>query len=257
VRDRLGAALAITVDVDGEAGLPGGGQGYAHRLSRSSERVYGVTRGLPRIVGLLDELGHKATFYVPGVTADRHRDEIRSLVELGQDLGHHGHTHRSPDTLTGDEQRREIEAGLASLARLGAAARGYRAPAWELTATTLALLGEYDFAYDSSLMGDDRPYALKVGERSLLELPVHWTLDDAPYFAADPGNDRLLRVWQRELDLAAEEERLITLTLHPDILGRPHRIDVLRRILEHAESLGMTTFTHAEVAATRCPSEDP
>lgn len=249
MREPAGAALAVTVDVDGEAGLPGGGAGFAHRLSPRSERIYGVTRGLERVLDALTEFNVAATFYVPGVTAGKHPDAIRSIVEHGHEVGHHGHTHRSPEALTPDEQRAEIVDGVAALAELGVEPQGYRAPAWELTAVTLASLAEHGFATDSSLMADDRPYRLDVGERSLLELPVHWTLDDAPYFSADLGSTGPLRVWMRELELATTEERPITLTLHPEIVGRPHRLDVLRRVLERAAELGMRTLTHAELAA--------
>lgn len=249
MREAVSAALAVTVDVDGEAGLPGGGVGFAHRLSPRSERIYGVTRGLERVLGALAEFDVAATFYVPGVTAAAHPEAIRSIAERGHEIGHHGHTHRSPETLAPEEQRAEIADGLAALAGLGVEPQGYRAPAWELTAVTLALLAEHGFATDSSLMADDRPYRLAVGERSLLELPVHWTLDDAPYFSADLGSAGPLRVWMRELELATAEERPITLTLHPEIVGRPHRVDVLRRVLERATGLGMPTLTHAELAA--------
>lgn len=246
------AALAVTVDIDGEAGLPDGGRWYEHRLSSRSERIYGVARGLRRILAVLEEFEVAATFYVPGVTAQRHPDEIRGIVELGHELGHHGHTHRRPDRLNSAEQRDEIQQGSAALAECGTAPVGYRAPGWELTDTTLELLAEHDFLYDSSLMGDDRPYAVAVGDASLVELPVHWSLDDAPFFAAQSDPAGLLAVWNRELELAAAERRPITLTLHPDILGRPHRADVLRRTLEHASSLGMRQVTHGALArATR------
>jgi peptidoglycan/xylan/chitin deacetylase (PgdA/CDA1 family) len=234
----------VTVDVDGEAGLAGGGS-----LSARSERLYGVGRGLERV---LAELEVPATFYVPGVTAERHPDAIGSIVAHGHEIGHHGHTHRSPHVLSADDQRREIENGLAALAALGIEPRGYRAPAWELTEVTLALLVEHRFAYDSSLMDDDRPYEL----RGLLELPVHWTLDDAPYFAADLGSESLLRVWTREIDVAADERRAITLTLHPEILGRPYRVHLLRRVLEHAAVRGIPALRHAELA-TRYRRPDP
>jgi peptidoglycan/xylan/chitin deacetylase (PgdA/CDA1 family) len=237
--------LAVTVDVDGEAGL---GDGFS--LSARSERTYGVTRGLERVLAALDV---PATFYVPGVTAERHPDAIRAIAAHGHELGHHGHTHRSPHLLPEDEQRREIELGLAAFSSLGFEPRGYRAPAWELTEATLALLAEHGFAYDSSLMDDDRPYELGDG---LLELPVHWTLDDAPYFAADAGSETLLRVWTHEIDLAAEERRAITVTLHPEILGRPHRVRLLRRVLEHATVCGIPALRHAEVA-TRCRRRGP
>jgi peptidoglycan-N-acetylglucosamine deacetylase len=236
--------VSITVDVDGEAGLPDGGRAYAQRLTSRSERLYGLRRGLPRVLGALQEASVRATFYVPGVVAQRHPDEIRGLLDAGHALGHHGHTHRRPDTLTAADQRAELEDGLAALADLaGGPVRGYRAPGWELTPVTLRLLAELGFTHDSSLMGDDRPY--RVG--GLIELPVHWTLDDAPHFShtTDPGP--LLRCWLAELKCAIAERRLITFTLHPEILGRPHRLPVLRRLLDAVGEPG--TLTHSEAAA--------
>jgi peptidoglycan/xylan/chitin deacetylase (PgdA/CDA1 family) len=241
----VSAALAITVDVDGEAGLPDGGRGHGQRLTSRSERTYGLHRGLPRILDVLDT---RATFYVPGITAQRHPDEIAGIVERGHELGHHGHTHRRPDELSGDEQRTEIVDGLAALAPFGARPLGYRAPGWELTPTTLALLVEHGFEWDSSLMGDDRPHRVE----SLIELPVHWSLDDAPFFAASPAGTGLWETWRRAIERAARESQPLTLTLHPEILGR--HVEILERTLELAASLSMPLVTHGELnaAARRC-----
>jgi peptidoglycan-N-acetylglucosamine deacetylase len=231
--------IAITIDVDGEAGL---GDGYALRLSSRSERVYGLVRGLPRVLDVLEEFDAAATFYVPGVTALAWPGEIRELVARGYEIGHHGHTHTRPDLVA--DARAEIADGLAALTSLGAEVRGYRAPGWELSPATLDVLPEH-FDWDSSLMGDDRPYVLPNG---LIELPVHWSLDDAPYL---PGDVRALEhAWRSEVAVAAAEVRPLTLTLHPEILGRPSRIDVLRRVLDDAHRLGMTTITHAALAAS-------
>jgi peptidoglycan/xylan/chitin deacetylase (PgdA/CDA1 family) len=253
LRRDVTAALAITVDVDGEAGLPDGGRDYDQRLTSRSERTYGLLRGLPRILRALEDFGVPATFYVPGVTAQRHPDEVGAIVERGHELAHHGHTHRRPDLLSAGEQREEIEQGLAALSAFAARPIGYRAPGWELTPVTLELLAEHRFRYDSSLMGDDRPYRVSAG---LVELPVHWSLDDAPYFAHSPDPTGVWDVWRRELRLAAAEDRPLTITLHPDILGRPHRIDILRLTLQLAATLGMRTLTHAALA-TRFPPEAP
>jgi peptidoglycan/xylan/chitin deacetylase (PgdA/CDA1 family) len=245
----MSGSLAITVDVDGEAGLPDGGRGYGDRLSSRSERAYGILRGLPRILRVLGEFAAPATFYVPGVIAQRHPHEIAAIVDRGHELGHHGHTHRRPDMLTDAEQRAEVERGLEALAALGVRPGGYRAPGWELTPVTFGLLAEHGFAWDSSLMGDDRPYVLRAGAATIVELPVHWSLDDAPYFAASPSGTGLSAVWHRELELAAVEARALTLTLHPDILGRPHRADVLRHVLELALALGVELVSHGALAA--------
>lgn len=245
----MSGTLAITVDVDGEAGLPDGGRGYEHRLTSRSERAYGVLRGLPRILSVLAEHAVTGTFYVPGVTALAHPDAITRILEHAHNLGHHGHTHRRPDTLTADAQRTEIEAGLEALSRFGARPLGYRAPGWELTPETFALLGEYAFRWDSSLMGDDRPYVLAVGDRTIVELPVHWTLDDAPYYAASPDGGAIAAVWARAVESAAAEDRALTLTLHPEILGRPERLHVLQAALETARTCQMRVVSHADLAA--------
>jgi peptidoglycan-N-acetylglucosamine deacetylase len=241
-------AIAITVDVDGEAGLPDGGHGYEHRLSSRSERTYGLLRGLPRILAVLAEFDAPATFYVPGVTAQRHADAVHAVASAGHEIGHHGHTHRRPDTLSAAEQRAEVADGIAALEPFAGPPSGYRAPGWELTDVTLALLVAHGFRYDSSLMGDDRPYC--VADGALVELPVHWSLDDAPHFAATTDPAGLLRVWSDEIVLAATARRPITLTLHPEILGRPHRVDLLRRVLDLARGRSLSPVTHRDLAAT-------
>ena len=245
-------ALAITVDVDGEAGLPDGGRGYEQRLSSRSERLYGLRRGLPRVLEVLAESGATATFFFPGVTAQRHPGEPRAIAAAGHEIGHHGHAHRRLDEMSAGEQAADLDDGVAALAAAtGVVPRGYRAPAWELTPLTLRLLGERGFAYDSSLMGDDRPYLVRAGPRELVELPVHWSLDDAPHFAATTDPSGLVRVWCDELALAVREHRPITFTLHPDILGRPHRIDVLRRLLDAARALACPAITLGAIASSQ------
>jgi peptidoglycan/xylan/chitin deacetylase (PgdA/CDA1 family) len=242
--------VSVTVDVDGEAGLPDGGRGFAQRLSSRSERAYGLARGLPRVLAVLERFGVSATFYVPGVIAQRYGEEIAGVLAAGHELGHHGHTHRRPDTLTVADQHAELRDGLAALSELaGGPVRGYRAPGWELTPATLEQLAPLGFTHDSSLMGDDRPYRIASGEQTLIELPVHWSLDDAPHFAHSTDPAALLTVWRSELAHARTEDRHLTYTLHPEILGRPHRLDVLTRLLDDLQTTNTPTLTHTQAAA--------
>jgi peptidoglycan/xylan/chitin deacetylase (PgdA/CDA1 family) len=244
------ARVSITVDVDGEAGLPDGGRGYEQRLSSRSERTFGMVRGLPRVLGVLDEFDATATFYVPGMTAERHADEVGALAATRHELGHHGHTHRRPDTLDAASQRSEVLDGAAALAAVaGRAPEGYRAPGWELTTATLDVLVERGFAFDSSLMGDERPYLVRTGAGALVELPVHWSLDDAPHFAHTTDASGLLAAWLEELEAARRDRRHVTFTLHPEILGRAYRIDVLRRLLDRVTGAGVAVVPHGAVAA--------
>ena len=252
-QESAGAQLALTFDVDAESIWLGASPGYEGRLSTLSEARYGVGRGLERILALLERHRATATFYVPGATAERHPDAVRRIVAGGHVIGHHGHDHLKSHTVSADVQRQEIERGLDALDALGVRPDGYRSPAWELTPETLSLLGEAGFRWDSSLMEDDRPYRLQG--TTLIELPVHWTLDDWPWFGwtedgggnlADPAV--VARVWEHELRSAVHEQRLLTLTMHPEVIARPHRLAALERIIEAAVDAGVPLVSH-ELAA--------
>jgi hypothetical protein len=177
-------AVSLTFDVDAEAGWLGeGGEQYARRLTTLSEGRFGVVRGLPRIAEALARHGLAATFFVPGYTAELHSEAIVALVDAGHEIGHHGYLHLRSDKVDADAQRAEIERGFAALEAAGLPRPvGYRSAAWELTPETFDLLIEQDFAYDSSCMCDDRPYWEEWHGRRILELPVHWSLDDWPRF---------------------------------------------------------------------------
>jgi peptidoglycan/xylan/chitin deacetylase (PgdA/CDA1 family) len=250
------AQLALTFDVDAESVWLAASPDYERRLSTLSEARYGVGRGLTRILELLERYEGVGTFYIPGSTAERHPAAVERIIAAGHVVGHHGHDHLKSHRIEAAEQRREIERGLAALDRFGITPGGYRSPAWELTPETLGLLGEHGFEWDSSLMEDDRPYEIEAGDRKLIELPVHWTLDDWPWFGwtEDGGGslgdpDLVAGVWEAELKQAVEEERPLTITMHPEVIGRPHRLVALERALVIARASSVPIVSHATVAA--------
>jgi peptidoglycan-N-acetylglucosamine deacetylase len=231
-------SVSVTVDVDGPAGMacrPGGP--WEGRLTARSEHEF-VWRGLERVLAVLDRFGARATFYVPGVTVEEDPGVFRDVLAAGHEIGHHGHAHLPTHALDAAGEREELDRGIAALAAIGVTPRGYRSPGWELTPVTLALLPELGFAWDSSLMGDDRPYRLGP----LLELPVHWGLDDVPYFSALRDAREVSAIWKAEHDAA---EHHLTYTIHPEVTGRGHRITLLERLLDHVGP----TITHGEAAA--------
>jgi len=228
-------SVSVTVDVDGLAGLacrPGGP--WEGRLTARSEHEY-VWRGLERVVAVLDRYGARATFYVPGATLLENPGVFAELLAAGHEIGHHGHDHLP--TSTADE-RAELQRGLDALATIGVRPLGYRSPGWELTPRTLALLPELGFVWDSSLMGDERPYRLGP----LLELPVHWRLDDVPYWSRCADPRQVLAIWTAEHDHA---DGHLTYTIHPELTGRGHRLTLLEGLLDHIGP----TITHGDAAA--------
>jgi peptidoglycan-N-acetylglucosamine deacetylase len=231
--------VSITVDVDGVAGMacrPGGP--WAARLTSRSEHEY-VWRGLERVLEVLARHDARATFYVPGATVAENPNAIRAVLAAGHEIGHHGFAHLPTTGLAATGEREELVRGVAALQdHLGITPAGYRSPGWELTPTTLALLGEIGFTWDSSLMADERPYRLGA----LVELPVHWRLDDVPYWTALRDPRHVLAIWTAEFDHA---DGHLTYTIHPEHTGRGHRLTLLEGLLDHVGP----TVTHAEAAA--------
>ena len=228
-------SVSVSVDVDGVAGLacrPGGP--WEGRLTSRSEHEY-VWRGLDRVVGVLERHGARATFYVPGATLLEDPPRFAELVAAGHELAHHGHAHLPT---TACDEREELDRGIEALATIGVTARGYRSPGWELTPVTLALLPELGFVWDSSLMGDERPY--RIGP--LVELPVHWRLDDVPYWTALRDPREVLAIWTAEHDQATGH---LTYTIHPELTGRGHRLTLLDGLLDHTGP----TVTHGDACA--------
>ena len=164
----------------------------------------------------------------------------REIVAAGHEIGHHGYLHLRSDAISPAAQREEIERGLDGAASAsGVTPRGYRSPSWELTPETFALLLEHGFEWDSSLMGDDRPYL----HDGLLELPVHWSLDDWPHLHWRPGRgdaftapEAFLATWLAEFESALRERRHVTFTMHPEVIGRGHRAALLERLIDEMRS---------------------
>ena len=257
-RDGADVAVSWTFDLDAESGWLGVGPQYARRLSTLSEGRYGAVRGTPRLLEFLARHGIRATFFVPGHTAELHPDTVRRIVDGGHEVAHHGHLHLRSDKATAQQQRDEIEQGLAALDKAGAPRPvGYRSTSWELTPETFDLLLEHGFEYDSSCMGDDRPYWESWGGRRILELPVHWSLDDWPRYGwsidgggnmADPTE--LYGSWLAEFELAHAERRHVTFTMHPEVIGRGQRyVQLVRLVEEILRRERVWTATLADIAA--------
>lgn len=214
------------------------------RTSLMSHQAYGPRVGIPRILAMLDRLGVRATFFVPGVTAERHPEAIAAILEAEQEIAHHGYLHESLVGVDETTERRYLELGLEALEHVaGVRPRGYRAPWWEATPRTRELLIEYGFGYDSSFFDGDAPYWFEADGRRLLEVPVSWALDDWERYAFWPevtGDGRIDRpsvvaeAWWEEIDSIIGVAGVAVLTMHPFLSGRPARAASLEKLIERA-----------------------
>jgi peptidoglycan/xylan/chitin deacetylase (PgdA/CDA1 family) len=250
----------LSFDVDAETPILVEGARYADNAGVMSHQAYGPLVGVPRILELLREYELPATFFVPGLTAERYPQTVEQILAAGHEVGHHSYAHFSPFDQTEEDERKDFERALAVLERFGVKPDGFRCPSWEPSWRTPALVAEYGLAYDSSLMDSDKPYVLETVAGEIVELPVHWSLDDWEQYAYLPrppfkspieSPQKVLDLWTSELDAMRRYECLFVLTCHPFLSGRPHRVEVLRRLIEHALATGEVAFAAArDIAAT-------
>jgi peptidoglycan/xylan/chitin deacetylase (PgdA/CDA1 family) len=241
-------AVSFTFDFDAESAWLGSFK--LDTPSALSRGAYGANEGVPRILRLLDKYNLPATFFIPGDTADRHPDETRAIVNAGHEVGHHGYLHEPPHLLDEEQERAMLERGLEALERVaGVRPRGYRSPAWELSKQTFRLLEEYGFEYDASQLGADRPYwVMDAGRQTnLVEIPSAWELTDSGLFMMVPAfgltggkaPSHVEEIWREDFDGMYEEggDVCFVLTMHPQIIGRHHRLRMLERMIQHIMSL--------------------
>jgi peptidoglycan/xylan/chitin deacetylase (PgdA/CDA1 family) len=255
----------LSFDVDAEAPILVEGRRHADNAGVMSHQAYGPLVGVPRILGLLREYDLPATFFVPGLTADRYPQTVEAILAAGYEIGHHSYAHFSPVDQDERAERADFERALAALDRRGVRPEGFRCPSWEPTWHTPTLVAEYGLTYDSSLMDDDSPYLLETQRGELVELPVHWSLDDWQQYAYLPrpsfkgpieSPSKVLDLWTAELDAMRRYGGLFMLTCHPFLSGRPHRVEVLRRLIEHGLAAGDVEFVSGREAARRAGADD-
>ena len=239
-----------------------------------SHAEFGPRVGAKRILELFEDREIPATWFVPGHTLTTFTDDTEAILGGGHELACHGWFHEDFAELSAGEQEDVLGRSVEAVRTIvGAAPAGFRAPYWSLGGETLELIEAAGFRYDSSLMADDyRPYRIRHGDRhsttdgttwgepgGLVEVPVYWAMDDWPHFEPGPGRSGLsapsavLEIWTEELRYADEHAPggLVMVTVHPECIGRGHRMAMLERFIDAAAALDAVVFERLDAVVER------
>jgi peptidoglycan-N-acetylglucosamine deacetylase len=279
-----GIVCGFGVDVDAVAGWLGsyGGEDSPDDISRG---LFAGEVGVPRVLNLLDKYEIKASWFVPGHSIETFPEQFQRIVAAGHEIGVHGYSHENPIAMSREQETAVLDHCIALIeSASGRRPTGYVAPWWEFSTVTNELLLERGIKYDHSLMHDDfTPYRVRVGDSwtnidydvpaqdwmkplvrgeatDLVEIPANWYLDDLPpmmFVKSSPNSHgfvnprQLEQMWRdqfdwvyREMDYAA-----FTMTIHPDVSGRPQVLLMLERLIEHISAHeGVRWATFDEIA---------
>ena len=249
--DGYRAALCVSIDVDGrygEANYRDPDDTY-----RLSQTAYDAT-GTIRLLDLLADTGVGATFCWVGQAAEERSDLVVRAVTEGHEIALHTWDHRYPSGLTDDEQRVDMTRTLETLTRIaGAAPTGHKSAGWRYNAYTHALAQELGLRWVMDEPGGDLPYLIlpDVSRLPLVQLPPSAWFDDYTYFVDHIlPPQQVFECWREDLDVLRAEAKLMCLTLHPFVSGRPGPSRALARLLDHAIDAGDIWIARADQIAT-------
>ena len=131
------------------------------------------------------------------------------------------------------------------------------------TPNTVPLLAELGVKWFHDYVNDDQPYFLDAGEgRKMVALPYNLDINDNVLIMRQNATPtEYLQCAKDEFDTLYEEGRtngrMMNLGMHPHVMGRPHRIRSLERLIEYLRGHENVWFTQAGEVARWFESNRP
>lgn len=221
---------------------PGAMQTPYPDLRHYTLRDYGNRVGIFRVMAALERFGIRASVAVNAAVARRLPSLVRECVERGFEIIAHGldMDHLHYEGLPLEAEQRLVAETLAILRRAsGQKVRGWLSPARSESRATIDLVAAAGIDYVCDWVNDDLPYPLRAASRGIHALPLSADLDDYTILIQNHHSeasfveqvadqfDALYR------EAAAGGGRVLSLKLHPWVIGQPYRIGALEQALAH------------------------
>lgn len=220
-------------------------------------RDYGNRVGIYRIMQVLEKFQLRASVAMNAAVAVRYPALVQACVQRGWEIIANGldmdHLHHGGLSL--DEERAWIEQSLSILrSASGQAVRGWLSPAKSQSWNTLDLLQAAGIDYCCDWVNDDMPYAMTAEGGTVYAMPHPIDIDDATilvqnHHTEDDFRDQLID----QFDVLYREARpgdgrVMSISLHPWVIGQPYRIRALEEALTHiTRHQGVWSATGGEI----------
>ena len=272
--------LTVAVTFDFDAISPWANEMAGDNVADLSRGEFGAF-AIPRILDVLERHEITTSFFVPGHTALAYPELICRIRDDGHEIGHHGWVHESVLGLGPEKERAVFARALEALDRVaGVRPVGYRAPSVEVSAHTVDVLLENGIRYDASFSGSDfTPYYLRRGDSwpgdapyvfgetvEVVGIPFYRGLSDFTYFEFVGGAtyqqlpaSAVYEIWRDEFEYAYDHAPggVYDLALHPQVIGRGHRLAMLERLIEAMKERDGVVFLRLDEYAERWREANP
>jgi peptidoglycan/xylan/chitin deacetylase (PgdA/CDA1 family) len=255
-----GAVLAVIPNVvfetwpEDELGRPGSHQATFRREFPSdwifttdvavvTDRLYGERCGAHRMLEIFDEFDIRTTWFLNGAGVEAFPELAKEILEAGHELASENWRHEYILQQTDQVQKANIERTLKAFqTNLNVRPVGFIAPGDRPNNYTLPLLAEKGYRYYLGMLNEDLPFTIRTESGDLVAFTYGvWMTDKQMAASARTSPRDVLQMWVDQFDQLYEEgvagrPGLMTMGLHPYIIGRPFRARVVREFLAYATS---------------------
>ncbi|NPC56958.1 polysaccharide deacetylase family protein [Caenimonas soli] len=209
-------------------------------FGNESNYQYGIKRGAPRVMRLLEAHGIQATFTACALALERAPEFTREIVRQGHEVTSHGYRWAHQFNMNEDEERAYIRKAVASIEQ----STGRKPVGWLsrylTTPNTRRLLIEEGFLYHMDDLSDDEPFWDQHEGRPIVVLPYQVDNNDMkmwsePSYTPDQWLKYAIDNFEWTLREGEHEINMMSIGLHLRIIGRPGRIGALEKFLAHVK----------------------
>ena len=203
---------------------------------------YGFKEGLPRLLDMFDRRKVKVTSHMVGATVDLHPALAKEIVQRGHEATGHGQTWAAQYSMTPEQERESYRQSVASIERAtGTRPLGFNAFWLRGTPHTLEILQELGFIYHIDDVSRDEPFLINVKGKPFAVVPYTLHMNDiVDYESRHFSTQEYAGDLKAEFDMlyteSSERRRMMSVSAHDRIAGRPSRTKVLEEFVAYAQN---------------------
>jgi peptidoglycan/xylan/chitin deacetylase (PgdA/CDA1 family) len=208
-----------------------------------SWRDYGVRVGVWRMMEVMERFGVKGTVALNSDVCRHYPRIIEAGKALGWEwIGHGTNNSTFLNKQTEQEERTLIKQVVETIAQAtGTAPRGWLSPALSESHRTLDILAENGIEYVGNWVNDDQPYPMRVKTGAMYSIPYSVEINDIPAFLdLHQSPEGFAQMIRDQFDVLYEDGaktgRVMSICLHPFLIGHPHRSKHFAKALEYVTS---------------------
>ena len=208
-------------------------------LNMESIYEYGSRRGFWRIYDLFNKKKIPLTIFGVGMALERNNEVCSAIKKANYEVACHGWRWIDYQNVSKKKEKNDMKLAIKSIKKIfGAQPAGWYTG--RCSANTLDLVIENgNFLYCSDTYSDDLPYWIKKGNKKQLMIP--YTLDNNDMrFATNQGfnsGGQFYNYLKDSFDALYEEgktaPKMMSVGLHCRLIGRPGRIQSLKKFLNY------------------------